>query len=228
MTRTRHAHTPFRQQARMDMSILARQVTAPVIGADRSMDQWRQRRPCRSRGGPRRSRRDREARIRIPFPRIGSRAGRSRYFLRAPHRPVIAATIDGELAGYALVVAAQGRARGAHLFDRGRRALCPPRRRPRRCCRPARDMRADTGAPRSRSKCATTTRPPSRSTRNAAFASSASTRTTMPTARRRCATRRLSSVGLCLQSAVRPADPNANVDGASEPGPQVALAGEAA
>ena len=48
------------------------------------------------------------------------------YFLRAPHAPVIAAAIDGELAGLRPPVAAQGFERGSRLFDRGRRALRAP------------------------------------------------------------------------------------------------------
>jgi [ribosomal protein S18]-alanine N-acetyltransferase len=39
-----------------------------------------------------------------------------RYFLRTPHRPVIAATIDGELAGYALLSLRKG-ARGARIYS---------------------------------------------------------------------------------------------------------------
>ena len=43
---------------------------------------------------------------------------------------MIVATIDDELAGYVLVVAAQGSAGCAHLLARGRRSVRPPRRRP--------------------------------------------------------------------------------------------------
>jgi [ribosomal protein S18]-alanine N-acetyltransferase len=39
-----------------------------------------------------------------------------RYFLRAPHRPVIAATIDGELAGYALLSLRKG-ARAVRIYS---------------------------------------------------------------------------------------------------------------
>lgn len=39
-----------------------------------------------------------------------------REFLRAPHRPVIAATVDGELAGYALVTSRKG-ARSVRIYS---------------------------------------------------------------------------------------------------------------
>ena len=42
-----------------------------------------------------------------------------REFLRAPHRPVVAATIDDELAGYALVSLRKG-ARASRTIARGR------------------------------------------------------------------------------------------------------------
>ena len=72
------------------------------------------RRPRRSRRGDRGPRRDREARKRLLSPTTRSRGARSPP-LRAPHRPVIAATIDGELAGYVLVALSKG-GRSARIF----------------------------------------------------------------------------------------------------------------
>ena len=192
-TPTRHAHTLSLAKARMDLSILAG-VTAPILGQDRS------RTPAMNKGGlvVRAAVLDDldaidEARTAIPFPRIRSRAGRCAISCARRIVPVIVATIDDELAGYALVVAAQGRAaRRASIRSRSTRASRAAAS-ARRCCRPARNMRADNGRRRADvSRCATTTRPPSRSTRSGAFASSASTRTITPTARPRCATRKLS------------------------------------
>jgi len=50
----------------------------------------------------------------FPDDRVSRRALRN--FLRAPHRPIIAATIDGELGGYALV-ALRKRARVARIYS---------------------------------------------------------------------------------------------------------------
>ena len=50
----------------------------------------------------------------FPEDRVSRRS--LRYFLTAPHRPVIAATIDGEIAGYALVALRKG-ARAARIYS---------------------------------------------------------------------------------------------------------------
>ena len=112
-----------------------------------------------------------------------------REFLRAPHRPVIAATIDDELAGYALVSLRKG-ARALRIYSLAVDGRFTRRGIGRALLRPARLTRADTGGKRSPSKCATTTHRRSRFTRAAASASSASTRITTRTGRPRCATKR--------------------------------------
>jgi [ribosomal protein S18]-alanine N-acetyltransferase len=50
----------------------------------------------------------------FPDDRVSRRS--LRYFLKAPHRPVIAATVDNELAGYALVSLRKG-ARAARIYS---------------------------------------------------------------------------------------------------------------
>ncbi|HTR14089.1 MAG TPA: GNAT family N-acetyltransferase [Roseiarcus sp.] len=50
----------------------------------------------------------------FPDDRVSRRA--LRYFLRAPHRPIVAAVIDGELAGYALL-SLRKRARAARIYS---------------------------------------------------------------------------------------------------------------
>ena len=116
-----------------------------------------------------------------------------REFLRAPHRPMIAATIDDELAGYVLVSLRKG-ARALRIYSLAVDVRFARRGVGRALLQACETSPAVTAAPPSRSKCATTTSRRWRFTRAAASVSSASTRITMRTARPRCATR-----SRCLQ-----------------------------
>ena len=111
-----------------------------------------------------------------------------REFLRAPHRPVIAATIDDELAGYALVSLRKG-ARAVRIYSLAVDARFARRGVGRALLQACEATRAVTAERRSPLKCVTTTHPRSRFTRAAGSASSASTPTTMRTGRPHCATR---------------------------------------
>ncbi len=111
-----------------------------------------------------------------------------REFLRAPHRPVIAATIDDELAGYVLVSLRKG-ARALRIYSLAVGARFARRGVGRALLQAAEAYGRRHRRRRSPSKCATTMRRRSRFTRAAAFASLASTRITTRTGRPRCATK---------------------------------------
>ena len=142
----------------------------------------------RSRGSSSRSRRDREARERI----VRERPGFAAVVARIPAGGASAGDRRDHrrrTGGLRAGLAAQERARRAHLLARGRRAIRPPRRRP-GAAAGLRGLRASSppggSDPRSALR---QRRRRSRSTRAAASASSASTPTTTRTGRPRCATR---------------------------------------